>query len=491
MAAAAGALMACGGSDGSGLGQGGSGGQNQCGIASCGAGFSLDAAECRCVPDGTGGSGGIGGSGASSGSGGTGGQTCGLVDCQPGFSPTPDNCSCVPTPVGPLPTTGTWIVASTVGAPSARVNHTVVWTGTEYIVWGGAELGDFGASLDDLGDGARYNPASDTWLPVSDVGAPSARGAHKAVWTGKVMAIFSRDVDVFPVPPMEGWLYDPAIDSWTTMSTVGMPSGRAYFDVVSVDGKVVVWGGWTEPGMGTTAFPDPSGGIYDPGTDSWSPIDPGGAPTYDGGHTTMADTGGFITFGATKHFLAPGAGRVVAARYDLGSGAWTELGERSGLASNPFVTTTFDGSLLLSVAITTDGNTCEFSSMPVGGAFTVDVIGSRTSGQAVPCVQSSRHHPMVVGAYLAEAEQRRLLDLATRELVDMSAPPFFDLTGGAVPAGYTIEFWERAVSDTDGQSLFSFGGYVQAVEQINCPDGAPCVAPQEISAGVSGVLFTP
>jgi hypothetical protein len=31
----------------------------------------------------------------------------------------------------------TWVPTSTDGAPSARGNHTAVWTGKEMIVWGG------------------------------------------------------------------------------------------------------------------------------------------------------------------------------------------------------------------------------------------------------------------------------------------------------------------------------------------------------------------
>ena len=109
----------------------------------------------------------------------------------------------------------------------------------------------------------------------------------------------------------------------------------------------------------------------------------------------------------------------------------------------------------------------------------------------MPCIQSFRQAPLVVGGYFAGAEMRRLLDLGTHELIDMSPPPFVDLTGGDLPPGFDVQSWERSETATDGQRLFFFGGYVQAFEQTNCPDGAPCVAPQEIYAGVRGALFTP
>ena len=34
------------------------------------------------------------------------------------------------------PATNTWDAVSSVDAPSARVWHTIVWTGSEFIVWG-------------------------------------------------------------------------------------------------------------------------------------------------------------------------------------------------------------------------------------------------------------------------------------------------------------------------------------------------------------------
>src|SRR5687767_12130768 len=65
--------------------------------------------------------------------------------------------------------------------PSARLLHTAVWTGTEMIVWGGAD------SVGALNDGQRYNPALNSWTAVTTSGAPSARSRHTAVWTGTKM----------------------------------------------------------------------------------------------------------------------------------------------------------------------------------------------------------------------------------------------------------------------------------------------------------------
>jgi acyl-CoA synthetase (AMP-forming)/AMP-acid ligase II len=51
----------------------------------------------------------------------------------------------------------TWVPMTEVGAPSARLGAITVWTGSEMIVWGGFGRGPGGGS-DALADGARYRP---------------------------------------------------------------------------------------------------------------------------------------------------------------------------------------------------------------------------------------------------------------------------------------------------------------------------------------------
>jgi N-acetylneuraminic acid mutarotase len=82
------------------------------------------------------------------------------------------------------PAGNTWTPVSTAGAPAARIWHTAVWTGTEMIVWGGNNVGGI------LGDGGRYNPAGNSWSPVSTAGAPAPRYQHTAVWTGSEMIVW-------------------------------------------------------------------------------------------------------------------------------------------------------------------------------------------------------------------------------------------------------------------------------------------------------------
>ncbi len=52
------------------------------------------------------------------------------------------------------------------------------------IVWGGCD----GSTCRD--SGGRYDPTTDAWAPISTANAPSARDEHTAVWTGSFMIVW-------------------------------------------------------------------------------------------------------------------------------------------------------------------------------------------------------------------------------------------------------------------------------------------------------------
>jgi hypothetical protein len=81
------------------------------------------------------------------------------------------------------PATNTWTTLSATGAPSARGAHSAIWTGTEMIIWGGARGGD-------LRSGSRWSPMTGTWKTVSDFNAPDSRRFQVAVWTGAEMLMW-------------------------------------------------------------------------------------------------------------------------------------------------------------------------------------------------------------------------------------------------------------------------------------------------------------
>ncbi|HEX9811054.1 MAG TPA: Ig-like domain-containing protein [Burkholderiales bacterium] len=126
--------------------------------------------------------------------------------------------------------TNNWLGVSTVSALSARAGHTAIWTGSEMIIWGGD------AGLGPVADGARYNPTADTWSPMRD--APIARSSHKAIWTGTEMIVWGGEVS-----DNSGAAYNPAHDTWRSVSIVAAPSGRTGHTAVWTGNEMIVWGG--------------------------------------------------------------------------------------------------------------------------------------------------------------------------------------------------------------------------------------------------------
>src|SRR6266481_5211220 len=83
------------------------------------------------------------------------------------------------------PNTDSRTASSTTNAPTARVGHTAVWTGTEMIIWGGVD-----ENFVELNTGGRYNPSTNSWVQTTITNAPSARDSHTAVWTGSQMVVW-------------------------------------------------------------------------------------------------------------------------------------------------------------------------------------------------------------------------------------------------------------------------------------------------------------
>jgi N-acetylneuraminic acid mutarotase len=62
----------------------------------------------------------------------------------------------------------------------------MAWTGREMVVWGGYE-----AVVGTMrNDGGRYDPTTDRWQPTTLTGAPSGRTIFSSVWTGKEFIIW-------------------------------------------------------------------------------------------------------------------------------------------------------------------------------------------------------------------------------------------------------------------------------------------------------------
>ena len=200
------------------------------------------------------------------------------------------------------PATDSWTPSNTANAPFARINHTAVWTGNEMIVWGGQSAGciaDPTHCIDfQLNRGGRYNPSTDQWtLMGTDINAPTARSNHTAVWTGNVMVVWGGS-GFFPdnFYKNDGGRYDPSTDTWQTVSTTNAPDPRDSHKAVWTGNEMFVWGGYANAYLGT-------GGRYNPITDAWVGTTLIGAPEPRTDHTVVWTGSQMIVWGGIGDFV--------------------------------------------------------------------------------------------------------------------------------------------------------------------------------------------
>ena len=206
------------------------------------------------------------------------------------------------------PSTDSWIPTSTTNAPSARLDHTAVWIGSEMIVWGGTDFNAF------FNTGGRYNPITDTWAATTTLNAPEARHFHTAVWTGSEMIVWGGTPDNSS-NLNTGGRYDPGTDSWTATSTINAPEGRTLLTALWTGSEMIVWGGAdAQSGMGFN-----TGGKYNPITDSWAATSTTDAPSAREFHTAVWTGDEMIVWGGLD---ASGFSNI-GGKYDPGTDSWT------------------------------------------------------------------------------------------------------------------------------------------------------------------------
>jgi N-acetylneuraminic acid mutarotase len=201
-------------------------------------------------------------------------------------------------------------VQATSKAPTARAEHTAVWTGTEMIIWGGR------TSSRSLDTGSRYNPATNSWAATPRNGAPSPRYSHTAIWTGTEMIIWGGRNTARPFN--SGSRYNPSTNLWTATSGSHSPPARAYHTVVWTGTEMIVWGG------SSPASNFDTGGRYNPSTNSWATLPRNGAPSGRFLHTAVWTGQQMIIWGGFHGFfdqISLNNGK----RYNPSTNSWTAI----------------------------------------------------------------------------------------------------------------------------------------------------------------------
>lgn len=200
--------------------------------------------------------------------------------------------------------TDSWSPMSTDGAPFGRGGAVGVWTGREFIVWGGATTGPA------TDTGGAYDPVSDRWRPLSRLGAPEARKGAAAVWDGKEMIVWGGRGDHEPQFLASGARYDPSTDGWTPMTTVDAPPGRTEHSAVWTGREMVIWGGIP---MSDVPY------RYDPIGDVWTRGSSSGAPILRRSHRALWTGTEMVIWGGEEY---GGTDRGSGARYDPRTDSW-------------------------------------------------------------------------------------------------------------------------------------------------------------------------
>lgn len=153
--------------------------------------------------------------------------------------------------------------------PSGRAFHAAGFSGGHMFIWGGKN------NFDVLGSGAKYNVSGNTWTSLYDGGAPTARYDYGITWTGTEVVIFSGCFPGFYYE--DGKKYNLSNDTWSSIAdSTEVIEGRALpaFYYWPSGQSIIVWGGSKD--FGVTQLGD--GAIYNISSNSWTYIDPNDDP---------------------------------------------------------------------------------------------------------------------------------------------------------------------------------------------------------------------
>lgn len=206
------------------------------------------------------------------------------------------------------PMTDSWSETTGIGAPMPRRYFVIAWAGNRMIVWGGdAYFGGFSALTN---TGGRYDPIANSWQSTTLSLAPPPTQYARGIGIGDRVFI----VAFYFFNPV---LYDPAADTWFSVSTSQMPSNRGSYSMVWTGAEVILWGGQASI---VETFND--GARYDPDGDSWSPLPTSLAPSARLDHSAVWTGSEMLIWGGRNGANVPVND---GGRYNLAADQWAPL----------------------------------------------------------------------------------------------------------------------------------------------------------------------
>lgn len=168
-----------------------------------------------------------------------------------------------------------------------RIGPGVVWTGKEVIVWGGV-IRQRSVPVAATGDGAAYDPSTDSWTDIAQAPAGvEGGGGDAAPWTGSAAVFWAGNS---PDGPAAGGVYDPRTDTWRALPDGPLGPREGY--VSGWTGKDLLIIGGTSgdgPARPVAAAVDPKSGSWRllPGLNELGGFRPNGA-VWDGTEVFLA-----------------------------------------------------------------------------------------------------------------------------------------------------------------------------------------------------------
>lgn len=206
-----------------------------------------------------------------------------------------------------------WVSPGATGAPSARVRHGAVWTGTKLIVWGGEVSG----TLSNLG--GEFSPSANTWTLLPTTNAPLARADHTAVWAGAQMIVWGGVTASGETAT--GGIFDPVTRLWRATSATAAPAERTAHTAVWAGDRMIIFGGGNPGGtLGNGAAFVPG---VSPSNGTWTALNAAGTPAARRGHSAVWTGSAMIVWGGLDASFSPL--RDGASYNPAGAGTWTAV----------------------------------------------------------------------------------------------------------------------------------------------------------------------
>ncbi len=226
----------------------------------------------------------------------------------------------------------------------SRSGHVMAWTGTQLLVWGGADEHAV------RNDGAAFDVATGTWAPLPPSPLQPSSASLLGTWTGTELLVW--DNDASDATHRTGAAYDPTTHTWRTIAPSPLPADQAT-SVVAWDGhEALLWSASAPTGTAEPVRTFFAG--YDPVADRWQMLDPGPldvngvAGAWDGHELLLT---GWLDNHPNGVF--PAGGTRPAAAYDPAARTWRAIAAPVPSLQEP-LTVAWDGHELLTVTYNLD-----------------------------------------------------------------------------------------------------------------------------------------